>query len=224
MRSRLRGWLLAVTAVAFVGCGAPERAVAPSTLAAAGRASHEPAGALRTEAERGGGEPRRARLPAAVTRFRSVRSHRGVAAPAALRIPAIGVDTSLERLGRRRDGSVEVPADWDRAGWYAHGARPGQPGPAVILGHVDSRRGPAVFARLSQLRPGDLVVVSRRDGSRARFRVDRLERHSKRAFPTERVYLPTLAPTLRLVTCGGPFDSEVGHYRDNVIAFATLQH
>jgi sortase (surface protein transpeptidase) len=158
----------------------------------------------------------------AAREFRSVRGYRATAVPARLEIPGIGVSTGLERLGRAPDRTVEVPSDWDVAGWYAEGPRPGDPGSAVVLGHVDSRSGPAVFYRLDELGRGARVEVVRADGSRARFTVDRTERYAKARFPTADVYYPTLTPMLRLVTCGGPFDAASGHYRDNVIVFATL--
>jgi len=154
--------------------------------------------------------------------FRSTRGYRATPVPVRIGIPGIGVSSPLDRLGRARDRTVQVPARWERAGWYAPGTRPGDPGSAVILGHVDSKRGPAVFYRLRELRPGDLVEVVRADGSRARFAVQRVEEYPKARFPTADVYYPTLTPMLRLVTCGGAFDHKVGHYVDNVIVFATL--
>jgi hypothetical protein len=156
--------------------------------------------------------------------FRSTRGYRGTPAPVRLEIARIRVSTGLLRLGKD-GGAVEVPTgphQWDTAGWYAAGTRPGDPGSAVILGHVDSKRGPAVFYRLRELRRGDLVEVVRADGSRVRFTVQRTEQYPKARFPTAEVYYPTLTPALRLVTCGGAFDRVLGHYVDNVIVFATL--
>ena len=101
--------------------------------------------------------------------------------------------------------------------------RPRDPGSAVLLGHVDSKRGPAVFFRLRELRRGDAIDVIRADGSSVRFAVERTEQYDKRRFPTDAVYYPTLTPALRLVTCGGEFDATAGHYRSNVIVFATLR-
>jgi sortase (surface protein transpeptidase) len=138
-------------------------------------------------------------------------------------IPVIEVSSPLDRLGRARDRTVQVPSRWERAGWYAPGTRPGDPGSAVILGHVDSKRGPAVFYRLRELRRGDLVEVAGADGTSVRFAVDRVEQFDKRRFPTDEVYYPTLTPELRLVTCGGEFDATAGHYRSNIIVFATLR-
>ena len=157
--------------------------------------------------------------------FRSIRGYRSTPVPVRLEIPAIGVATGLQRLGRAGDGTVEVPHgpdQWEVAGWYEDGTRPGDPGSAVILGHVDSMAGPAVFYRLRELRPGDRVEVLRAGGSRVAFTVERVARYPKRRFPTADVYYPTLEPMLRLVTCGGAFDPASGHYTDNVIVFATL--
>jgi hypothetical protein len=159
--------------------------------------------------------------------FRSTRNYRGTPPPVRLEIARIGVSTRLQRLGKDGRG-VQVPSgphQWEEAGWYAPGTRPGDPGSAVILGHVDSRSsGPAVFYRLPELRPGDLVEVVRADGSRVRFAVQRVEKYPKARFPTADVYYPTLTPMLRLVTCGGAFDRNLHHYLDNVIVFATLSH
>ncbi|MFI5895513.1 class F sortase [Actinoplanes sp. NPDC051513] len=152
--------------------------------------------------------------------FRSTRTYDTVAEPVRLRIPALGVDSKVQRLGLQRDGSIAVPARVDVAGWYEHGPRPGQAGPAVILGHVDSHNGPGIFIDLYRTKPGTTVQVDRADGSVATFRITRIARVPKVQFPTDLVYAPTLDPTLRLVTCGGSFDRARGSYRDNVIAFA----
>jgi sortase (surface protein transpeptidase) len=143
-----------------------------------------------------------------------------VALPARVRIPAIGVDAPVIRLGLDRNGALEVPTRWGDAGWYVHSPRPGAPGPAVIAGHVDSTSGPAVFYRLGALHRGASIRVVRADGTTARFRVQRVERWPKAHFPTRRVYGDTRRPTLRLITCGGAFDSGTGHYTDNTIVFA----
>jgi hypothetical protein len=155
--------------------------------------------------------------------FRSVTEPAAVPPPVRVRIDAIGVDAPVEDVGVTADGAVAVPRRWDDVGWYAGGPRPGEPGPAVLLGHVDSTAGPAVFYRLRSLRSGAGVTVQRADGSRVRFRVTRVARYPKAGFPTAGVYLPTLRPELRLVTCGGAFDTATGHYVDNVIAYAVLQ-
>jgi len=156
--------------------------------------------------------------------FRSARGYRATPIPVRIDIPRIGVSSSLIRLGRAPDGTVEVPEPWEVAGWYALGPRPGEPGSAVILGHVDSKEdGPAVFFRLRELARGDQIRVRRADGSTVRFVVQRTEQYDKQRFPTDDVYYPTLTPGLRLVTCGGEFDATAGSYRSNIIVFAAIR-
>ncbi|MEO3937857.1 class F sortase [Dermatophilaceae bacterium Soc4.6] len=141
--------------------------------------------------------------------------------PTHLRIAAIGVDTALGDLGVAADGSVEVPSNPSLAGWFDRGPAPGQQGPAVVLGHVDSLTGPAVFARLRELRTGDPIVVTRRDGSAVTFTVDAVQTVAKDRFPTAQTYGPVPGPALRLITCGGSYDHSRGGYQANVIVFAS---
>lgn len=144
------------------------------------------------------------------------------AEPSQVRIPAIGVDATIIPLGLHANGRIEVPADFDETGWWVDGPEPGEPGPAVILGHVDSRAGPAVFFDLRLLGPGDPIHIDRRDGTTVTYLVERTEQHPKDAFPTNAVYGPTPDPVLRLVTCGGAFDRDRRSYDDNIIVFARL--
>jgi hypothetical protein len=161
-------------------------------------------------------------VPAEVRAFRSNSRPHTVPPPIRLLIPRVGVDSPLERLGRSNDGTVQVPRHWQRAGWYEPGPRPGDQGAAVILGHVDSPAGPAVFAGLSSLTRGDRVVVRRADGSTLTFRVTRSELRRRSQFPVKDVYWPTLRPELRLITCGGQYVRARGGYLSNVIVFARL--
>lgn len=114
-----------------------------------------------------------------------------------------------------------MPADYARAGWFSSGGRPGAVGPTIILGHVDSKTGPAVFFRLRDLAPGATVDVGLADGGTATYQVTVVERFAKDAFPTVAVYGATLEDVLRLVTCGGEFDRDAGSYLDNVVVTAT---
>ncbi len=152
------------------------------------------------------------------------RAAAAVTAPAAppthLSIPALDVNTDLINLATQDDGTLEVPKNFAVAGWWNQGAAPGDVGPAVIVGHIDSYRGPAVFYRLRQLTPGAQVTVARSDGSSALFAVDALREFSKEAFPTDLVYGATNTPTLRLITCGGSFDAQHRSYLDNIVVFA----
>lgn len=147
---------------------------------------------------------------------------RRAAPPTTLVIPRIGVRSPLVRLGVQRDGTIETPKDYGQAGWYRAGARPGEPGPAVVVGHVDSTDGPAVFFRLRELDRGDRVRVRRTDGTVVTYAVTAVRTYPKSRFPTKAVYGATRAPTLRLVTCGGTFDTKSRSYRDNVVVFADL--
>jgi sortase (surface protein transpeptidase) len=145
-----------------------------------------------------------------------------VPAPTRLIIPSIGVRSGLVRLGLTSAGAVQVPASAAVAGWYTGSSRPGAVGPAVIVGHIDSETAPGVFFRLRLLRPGRLVYVRRADGSLAVFRVTAVHSYQKADFPTPAVYGPAPNAQLRLITCGGAFDFETGHYLSNVIVYAVL--
>ena len=146
-----------------------------------------------------------------------------VARPTALVIPAIGVRTRLIRLGVTATGALQVPASTAVAGWYTGSPRPGATGSSVIAGHIDSVSGPGVFFRLRELHPGDLVYVQRGHASMAVFKVTAVQLVPKSVFPTNEVYAPVPNAQLRLITCGGTFDSATGHYLSNVIVYAVLQ-
>jgi Sortase domain len=144
--------------------------------------------------------------------------------PVELRIPRIGAKSSLIPLGLNADGTVEVPpvAQPMQAGWYRYAPTPGELGPAIILGHVDGNKKPGIFYRLHELTAGDQVTVSRTDGTIVTFVVLRVEQLPKQHFPTEAVYGDTDRPELRLITCGGDFDSTAHNYRDNIIVYAAI--
>ncbi len=143
--------------------------------------------------------------------------------PNRIRIPRIGVDSILEHLTLGPQGELNAPVDFDLAGWYSGGVAPGQVGPAIIAGHVDSAVGPAVFARIGELVAGDEIVVSTSTGTDLTFVVTGSAQSAKAAFPTDEVYSNVPRPELRLITCAGAFDRSVGHYTDNLIQFASLR-
>ncbi len=142
------------------------------------------------------------------------------AAPARVRIPSVAVDSTVTRLGTDAAGVLVPPEDFAQAGWFSGGPAPGEIGPAVLAGHVDSWTGPAVFFRLDAIAVGAEVLVDRADGTTVRFVVTRVGRYAKDDFPTDEVYGPTTGPELRLVTCGGAFDRDRRSYRDNVVVYA----
>ena len=145
--------------------------------------------------------------------------------PVSLRIPAIGVNARVIPLGLTAGGGVAVPplsAPFVTS-WYDRGSAPGEDGPAVLLGHVDAAAvGPAVFYKLGDLVPGDLVYVTRRDRRTAVFRVTAVALYPEQRFPTKQVYGFTPNPTLRLITCGGDYDKKTHEYLGNTIAYAHL--
>jgi sortase (surface protein transpeptidase) len=147
------------------------------------------------------------------------------AQPTHLAVPAIGVSSDLLQLGQNTDGTVEVPplAKDSKAGWYRFSPSPGELGPAVLLGHVDSSEyGAGVFFRLGALRPGDTISVTRADATVATFRVTRVASYPKDDFPTLAVYGNTGDAELRLITCGGAFDRSARSYVDNIVVYAAL--
>jgi LPXTG-site transpeptidase (sortase) family protein len=208
-----RRWWTAAVLLLLIGAGSltlgllghQNRLPAPE---AAPQVASPPAVALKT--------PPSATQPVnmSVARARSV--------PVALRIPAIGVSVSLGTLGLNPDRTVEVPTNYQQPGWFRPGPSPGEVGSAVILGHVDDFKGPAVFFRLGSLKVGDKVEVSLTNGVVAHFQVTTIATYLKTHFPAKQVYASHGYSALQLVTCGGAFDTRTGHYLSNVVAYTTL--
>lgn len=145
--------------------------------------------------------------------------------PVSMQIASIGVSSKVRSLGLEADGTLEVPEGkiYDDAAWYRHSPTPGSLGPAILLGHVDSKaHGPSVFYRLSELKPGARITVTRQDRSVAIFEVDKVRTYAKKNFPTDTVYNDIDHAGLRILTCGGAFDASAGSYVDNTVIFASL--
>lgn len=142
------------------------------------------------------------------------------AQPVRVVIDAIGVSAAVAAVGLERDGTLSPPSDPATVGWHSGSRIPGDRGPAVMVGHLDSVHGPAVFADLDDLGPGDVIDVEGVNGGTVSFAVSSVTRHPKHAFPTDAVYGPTPDAELHLITCGGPFDRDTG-YADNVVVTAT---
>jgi hypothetical protein len=145
--------------------------------------------------------------------------------PVRVDIPAIGVNSRLLHLGVNADGTIQVPSletSADLAAWYKYSPTPGQIGTSIIEGHVDDRRGRAVFFRLGALRPGDVIDVTLADGVTAVFRVTGVREFRKSGFPADTVYGSARYPALRLITCGGAYDYATGHYLSSTVVFASL--
>ncbi|GHA75075.1 hypothetical protein GCM10010512_01740 [Streptomyces thermoviolaceus subsp. thermoviolaceus] len=144
--------------------------------------------------------------------------------PTRISIPKIGVDAPFTKLSLDTTGRLNPPPENDKnlVGWYQGGPAPGERGASVVVGHIDTKTGPAVFVELPTLKPGDEVDIARADGVVARFEVDAVEVFSKSDFPDDLVYGDTPSPELRLITCGGTFDKARQDYRDNIVVFAHL--
>ncbi|HEV8056178.1 MAG TPA: class F sortase [Nocardioidaceae bacterium] len=142
--------------------------------------------------------------------------------PVRLDIPSLDVSTTMEDLGLSHDGTMEVPVDPDKAGWFTPSVPPGVVGASVIAGHVTWDQEPVVFFRLGELRSGDEVEVLRADGQTAVFTVQRIGQFAKSEFPTSQVYDRPSRPGLRLITCGGAYDEVNNRYLDNVVVWASL--
>jgi hypothetical protein len=147
---------------------------------------------------------------------------RRIAAPTDLIVPSIGVRTRLIRLGLTHSGAMQVPSSTSVAGWFTGSPQPGGIGSSVIVGHIDSFRGPGVFFRLRLMRPGSRIYVRQASGTIAVFRVTAVKMYLKSRFPTITVFGPTPDAELRLITCGGVFDPVTGGYLSNVVVYATL--
>jgi sortase family protein len=216
--------LVGVAGVVLAACGRPpahRAAPQPSTSAAAARPSTSAAAARPAPTTATTGIPA---IPGGPTgpAHPAPSARPSVGVPVRLVVPSIGVDTGLESLGLLPDGTLEAPHEWGVAGWYADGVRPGDPGPAVIAGHVDSVNGPAVFYRLRDLRPGAAATVYPRGGPALHFVVDDVRSYPKTKFPTAAVYGPMPLPELRLITCTGEFDWAAHSYLDNLVVTARL--
>ena len=196
------------------GGGLTARAVRDATGPAATPVGGVEAGVV------GGSAPRPGPLTGLVARLVSLTASVAENVPTRIRVPAIGVDAPMEGLLPELGGALTAPPDPAQAGWLATGPAPGDVGPAVVTGHV-TYQGPAVFARLGELAPGDQVQVVKADGTTAAFVVTAVASYPKAEFPTAAVYGPTPDPQLRLVTCGGDLDPSAHSYADNVVVYAS---
>ncbi len=142
--------------------------------------------------------------------------------PVRLRVPDVGIDTDLIKLGRQTDGTIAPPERFDVAGWYKYSPTPGELGPAIIVGHVDSYKGIAVFWHLRELKVKDLIEVDRADGTKAKFAVTEIKEVSQNNFPTSEVYGNLNYAGIRLITCGGQFSKDLHRYNHNIVVFGKL--
>jgi sortase (surface protein transpeptidase) len=230
---RKRGLIASVAAGFLLAAGATTVGIAAATQqhapqpAAAQAGTTGPVGSSTPQPDRTGrtpdAPPPRPRTTTAPAPPRSAGMARST--PASITIPAIGVRSPLLTVGLDAHGAIQVPPLYARpskAAWYKNSPTPGQIGTSVIEGHIDTYQGPAVFFRLGALRPGDTVDVTLTDGAIAVFRVTGVRQYPKNDFPAITVYIDTPYPSLRLITCGGRFDSATHGYLSNTVVYATL--
>lgn len=216
--------LLAVAVPALVAAGIVLFWQSPSQTVVPAEASLTPAAVARVADRQGGGNTPIVRVPeltATRSPDRTLRVRpldKRPAPPVELAIPALDVTAPVEPIPQI-DGALRIPPP-DQAGWYADGPRPGEPGRAVIVGHLDTVDGPAVFAALPQIRRGMVIEVSGDDGVAHSFETVGVADVSKSSFPAQSVYAPSRKSTLALITCSGAFDEATGHYENNLIIFA----
>jgi LPXTG-site transpeptidase (sortase) family protein len=159
---------------------------------------------------------------AVLTPHSTIAAH-SVSQPTRLVIPKIGVNAPSTSLQLKADGTLETPNSATEVGWYRNSPTPGEIGPSVIVGHVDYVNfGAAVFWRLHELQPGDTFEVQRVDGSEMKFKVNAVKQFSQNDFPTTEVYGDINYAGIRLITCGGTFNSQTHHYSDNTVVFGSL--
>lgn len=143
--------------------------------------------------------------------------------PVHIMIPSANIDTNFsEPLGLSADREIEVPKDYSSVAYYKNGPTPGEAGPSVVLGHVDSVDGPAAFFSLGQTKVGDEIIIERADGTVATFAITELERNKQSSFPTVKVYSDIDHAGLRLITCTGIYDHDKLRYTHNLIVYAKL--
>jgi len=213
--------LLLLAGVSFASATPSEPSVNESLHLEAGRSSARPAAAERATRPAEVQPPPPIQKPALAATPPAKPLSPPAPDPEAIQIPALGIDQKVIEL-TVAGTELQVPSDYSDIGWWRDGPSPGENGAAVMVGHVDSETGPAVFYQLSGLRRGHEIEIDRANGSRMVFAVRRVRAFSRSEFPSARVYRTGGAPSLHLVTCGGTFDEELGQYSGNVVVFARL--
>ncbi len=143
--------------------------------------------------------------------------------PTHISIASVGINTDVRSVGKADDGTIELPPlfDWT-TGWYKYSPTPGELGPAIIVGHVDTYKGVSVFWRLRDVQPGDVIEIARADGTVVKFKVEALKQFDQSNFPTAEVYGNIDHAGLRLITCGGAFDKTTEQYTQNTVVYASV--
>ncbi len=143
--------------------------------------------------------------------------------PQKLKIPKLGLTTTVEAVGLGTDGEMLMPENPQVVAWYQSGSSLGEKGNLVIAGHLDSKTGPAVFYRLSSLTAGDEIIVSDQEQKEYCFVVVKKEIYEEDQFPMEEVFGKSDQKRLNLITCRGKFDQNTKRYTKRVVVFSELR-
>ncbi len=142
--------------------------------------------------------------------------------PVSLSIPSLSIEAPIISVGLLEDGSMEVPESTDEVGWYRHGAKIGEKGNAVLAGHVDSYKGPAIFFELKNIEIGAVINVIGENGEEKEFKVTKKETYKSNEAPIEEIFGESDSANLNLITCTGTFDYDSRHYLDRLVVYAEL--
>lgn len=142
--------------------------------------------------------------------------------PSKIEIPAIHVEASVQSLGYTEEGGMAVPKNLTEVGWFEPGTKPGNHGNAVIAGHVDGNRGPAVFYDLKKLSIGDDIIISDSTGDTLTFTVSKIESYPYENSPIRELFGPANDQSLNLITCTGPYDDQASTYSERLAIYTEL--
>ncbi|MBN3553833.1 class F sortase [Fictibacillus nanhaiensis] len=143
--------------------------------------------------------------------------------PSTIEIPALEINTEIEKVGTLKNGQMGVPKGMDTVGWFGDGAKPGSPGNAVMAGHVDSKTGPAVFYKLEDLEKGDEVIVKDKEGKTLTFEVTGKEKYDRKNAPVDKIFDYSYGSKLNLITCTGNFNRDEGTHEERLVIYTELK-
>ncbi|WP_433747195.1 class F sortase [Falsibacillus pallidus] len=143
--------------------------------------------------------------------------------PVRIEIPVIGVDAKVDKVNLLSNGKMDVPASFEGTGWYEGGYKPGEPGNAVIDGHVDSKKGPAVFYYLKELKAGDEIIVTGENHEKRIFEVTAVETYVRDESPVKNIFGFSYSSNLNLITCAGKYDPVTTENSKRLVVYSKLK-
>ncbi len=148
---------------------------------------------------------------------------RADAYPVRIQIPALKIDTFVEQLGERADGSMATPTNPSNVAWYSYGAIPGENGNVVMAGHLDRADGsPAAFWDLAKLKAGDEVIVYDSTQRAYHYTVTDQQSYPYNKAPLDEIFGFDLVSRLNLITCRGNWDRNRQTYSQRLVVYTQL--